>query len=690
MSPATVVFTAVNWNMPQTVAASGVNDDLDDGDVAYTIVTAAATSTDVNYNGRNPADVPISNMDNDTAGITVNPTSGLTTTEAGGTATFTVVLNTQPTADVTIGLSSSDTSEGTVSPASVTFTAANWSTSQAVTVRGQNDDVYDGNVGYTIVLAAAVSADSNYLGLDPADVSVRNTDNDAAGITVSPSGGLKTTEAGGAATFTIYLGSQPTAEVTIGLASSDLSEGTVSPAAVTFTAANWSLPQTVTITGVDDDLDDGNVPYTIFTAAAVSADNVYNGLNAADASVTNTDNDTAGIIVSPTNGLTATEAGGTATFTIVLKTQPTADVTIGLSSDDLTEGTISLAGVTFTPTNWKTAQTVTVTGVDDAVDDGDVAFSIVTLAAASSDANYSGLNAADVTVTNLDDDTAGITISAISGDTTEAGGTATFTVVLNTQPTAGVTIGLSSGDLTEGTVSPAGAAFTPANWNVAQIVTVTGVDDWADDGNIAFTVVTAAAVSSDANYQGMNAVDVALTNLDDDTAGIAVSPTGGLTVTEAGGTASFTAVLTAQPGTNVVLTVTSGDTGEAAVSPTVLTFTPANWDSLQTVTVTGVDDLDRDGDQVTSLTVAVDVAQSDDRFAAVAAQTVSVTTIDDDAGLAQHAQPVRCGCQRQDRRRRCADDHQLHQRPCQRPVATASARGAAALLRRGRRRPVPA
>ena len=54
----------------------------------------------------------MTNTDNDTAGITVTPTSGLTTTEAGGTATFTVVLNTQPTADVTIGLTSSDTTEG--------------------------------------------------------------------------------------------------------------------------------------------------------------------------------------------------------------------------------------------------------------------------------------------------------------------------------------------------------------------------------------------------------------------------------------------------------------------------------------------------------------------------------------------------------------------------------------------------
>ena len=49
----------------------------------------------------------------------MTPTSGLTTTEAGGTATFTVVLTSQPTANVTIGLTSSNTAEGTVSVSSV-------------------------------------------------------------------------------------------------------------------------------------------------------------------------------------------------------------------------------------------------------------------------------------------------------------------------------------------------------------------------------------------------------------------------------------------------------------------------------------------------------------------------------------------------------------------------------------------
>ena len=111
------------------------------------------------------------------------------------------------------------------------------------------------------------------------------------------------------------------------------------------------------------------------------------------------------ITVSSTSGLVTTEAGGTASFTVVLRSQPTADVTIALSSSDTTEGTVSPTSLTFTSLNWNTAQTVTATGVDDAVNDGNVAYTIVTAAATSTDGHYDGLNPADVSVTNLDDDT---------------------------------------------------------------------------------------------------------------------------------------------------------------------------------------------------------------------------------------------------------------------------------------------
>ncbi|NQT11719.1 MAG: hypothetical protein HQ582_03150, partial [Planctomycetes bacterium] len=95
------------------------------------------------------------------------------------------------------------------------------------------------------------------------------------------------------------------------------------------------------------------------------------------------------------------------------------------------------------------------------------------------------------------------------------GGTATFTVVLDSQPTEDATIGLSSSDTTEGTVSPASLIFTPVNWNVPQEVTVTGVGDGDVDGNIGYFIVTAPAASDDADYEGLDADDVSITNAED-------------------------------------------------------------------------------------------------------------------------------------------------------------------------------
>ncbi len=130
--------------------------------------------------------------------ITVSPTSGLVTTEeGGGTDTFTVVLNTQPTADVTIEISSDDTSEGLVSDETVntpspnltlSFTDSNWSEAQTITVTGVDDTERDGDQEYTLVTAPAISDDLNYNGIDPADVSVTNTDDEhVESITVTPS-----------------------------------------------------------------------------------------------------------------------------------------------------------------------------------------------------------------------------------------------------------------------------------------------------------------------------------------------------------------------------------------------------------------------------------------------------------------------------------------------------------------------
>jgi hypothetical protein len=144
---------------------------------------AAALGGD--YAGTDPTDVAATNTDNDTVGVTVAPSAvPLVTTEAGGTAIFTVVLNSEPTAEVTIGVSSDDPTEGAVSTGLLTFTTLDWATAQTVTVSGVDDSVVDGDVAYTVMLAAALGGD--YAGTDPTDVAATNTDNDTVGGGGSP------------------------------------------------------------------------------------------------------------------------------------------------------------------------------------------------------------------------------------------------------------------------------------------------------------------------------------------------------------------------------------------------------------------------------------------------------------------------------------------------------------------------
>jgi RHS repeat-associated protein len=116
-------------------------------------------------------------------GITVTPTTELVTTEDGGTAEFTVVLDTQPSEPVTIAVASGDDTEGTVSVSSLTFTPDDWGTSQTVTITGVDDPDVDGDVQYTILLGP-VTGDPVYAAIDPDDLTVTNTDNDVTTVLV--------------------------------------------------------------------------------------------------------------------------------------------------------------------------------------------------------------------------------------------------------------------------------------------------------------------------------------------------------------------------------------------------------------------------------------------------------------------------------------------------------------------------
>ena len=645
-------FTPTNWSTPQTVTVTGVDDVTADGNQFYSIDLGLSSSADPSYSFVPVGTVSALNTDDESPGVTITPLTGLATSETLTTATFLIVLNNQPTANVPIDVTSGDTSEGTVSPAMPTFTTANWNTPQTITVTGVNDFLNDGSINYTISFAVnAASTDPVYT---PAftitdQVSVTNSDDDTPGITVTPTAGLSLNENAGTDTFTVVLNSQPTASVNVPtITSSDTTAGTVAPAALTFTTGNWNVPQTVTITGVDDFYDDGTQTTDITLAAATSADLDYNGMAVADVtSVSVLDNDTAGIFVTPTTGLLTTESAGTATFTVVLTSRPTANVVMNLSSSDTLEATVSPATLTFTNANWNIAQTVTVTGVDDAIPvvDGAVAYTIVIDPATSTDPLYNNMDPSDVTGSNSNNDNAAFTITPVTDFvTTESGGTATFNVRLATQPAASVTLGRASDlirslDTTEGTTSHTTLTFTTANWNVDQLVTVTGVSDAGLDANTAYHIDLGTGSSTDPIYDnlappdsnGGTAGELTFNNCDtQNQTGYCLLPgVSALTTTEAGGNTRFGITLKQSPTASVSMNITSNDTTEFTVSTGSLSFTSADWNTIKWVTLTGVNDFEDDGNITSSVDIAA-LVSGDGFYSGYDPANPSVTNNDND------------------------------------------------------------
>jgi hypothetical protein len=228
------------------------------------------------------------------AAVMVSPTAGLQTSEDGGYAVVSVYLKDPPTANVVLSFLSGNPKEGRLSVGKLTFTPSNYNKPQSFRVIGVSDGVIDGDKYYQ-VCGKSASTDPAYNGLAVPAISLKNLDSRTlvAGITVTPTSGLQTTKSGGTAQFTIKLNYKPTSPVTIPLATTNAREGIPNVTAVTFTSANWNVPQPVVVTGQPDGLF-GPANYRILTGPAISMDPNYNGMNAADVSLVNMDRTDAG------------------------------------------------------------------------------------------------------------------------------------------------------------------------------------------------------------------------------------------------------------------------------------------------------------------------------------------------------------------------------------------------------------
>ena len=183
------------------------------------------------------------------------------------------------------------------------------------------------------------------------------------------------------------LSAKPDYNVTLSLSSTDNSRLNISPSTLIFTQSNWDADQSVTFTAIDNNTANDTTTLTV-TVAVSSNDYAYSSVFNTDISVNIYDNDTSGLNYNSYQ-INLTEGSSTQRV-FCLKSKPTDDVVLSLSSTDNSRLSISPNILTFTPSNWSTSKQVTFTAIDDSQSNGNAALT-VNISSSSNDSDYDNL-----------------------------------------------------------------------------------------------------------------------------------------------------------------------------------------------------------------------------------------------------------------------------------------------------------
>jgi hypothetical protein len=314
---------------------------------------------------------------------------------------------------------------------------------------------------------------------------------------------------------------------------------------LTITPTNWNQitnTNRVGIISVNDLVDDGDATCHLRITSVSSTDTYYNAIPASEKEeplITIIDNDTRGISVNnPTpvfsGRLITSNSGASGTVQYRLNSQPLSDVTLTFS-DSLAQATYP-PSITFTPSNYNTWQTITVTG-NVTTSTTDVNYTIVASASSSEPIlgfpngdTYNSISQNQNAVNRYllydlvpcSSPTPASCSAALPGGgvvpatytTTESGGKAYFGVRLRARPLSPVSISLASSNTAEGTISSSSLTFNTGNWNNYQVVTITGEDDFLMDGNIGY-FINFGAMSGDPAFS-QTIPPLSITNMDND------------------------------------------------------------------------------------------------------------------------------------------------------------------------------
>lgn len=228
---------------------------------------------------------------------------------------------------------------------------------QTVTVTA-NDDA-DATSETLTIGHLATGGDYEGLAVDPVTVTV--ADDEMPGVTVTAPKPFTVAE-GMEATYTVALESAPLGTVHIDLEASDGSAVSVTPKTLRFMAVDYNTAQTVTVRALNDADTDGET--VTIRHRVSSADYGAERVMAEEVTVTVTDTGEAALVLSP-RALSLDEGGEATTYTVRLATEPSAAVTVTVTSALQSKVTVEPATLTFPAGDWDEPQPVTVRPVDD-------------------------------------------------------------------------------------------------------------------------------------------------------------------------------------------------------------------------------------------------------------------------------------------------------------------------------------
>ena len=625
IQPSQLVFNSLNWDAPQTLTVIGVDDFRDDGDQNI-LILGTVSSSDLEFSQVAIEGIALTNLDNDQAQIFRTTTRGVLS-ETSSAAEFDLSMTTSPDAPVSIEILSSRENQVIFSPNPVVFNSDNWQVTQTVNISAIDDDLSEGTQDLTIEFSIQ-SIDETYADLEINEFSIPILDNDTPGVFVSEASN-NISEQGASATFEVLLLTKPNSNVVIDLLPSDNTEAVLSTTQLTFTSDNWNAAQIITVSGVDDEIQDGSQTVTIQLLPIQTGDESYIGIKPKDVTLLNLDNDSAGFFVQ-VNQSEALESGEQAEFQIHLLTKPSSEVRLGFTSSNSQELVMEPDFLIYTSENWNAPQLVKGLAVEDVIQEGNQTVSILWEPAVSNDVNYhlKTPNQA-LTLTVVDNDVSGYEFQTSSLETSENGGQVTVSVRLNSQPNSSVTLNMKSSDLGEMFLNRSSLTFTPENWNSFQTFEVTGVSDNVVDGNQTVPIQFPQVDSEDDYYSGLIPSPLVLTNLDTNTAGIQTSVVSS-PLNESGTEATFVVALTSQPLGEVQLNWGSTDETELIIENPTVVFDSENWNEPQFVFLNGVDDNLVDGNQTVFIQL-LSVLTDDPNFQNIQTDALEATNVDDDS-----------------------------------------------------------